>query len=408
VSIASSQSLIGPQGNIMSTQSVSTGRTPESLIRPFMPELDTLRGIAVIGVVALHGFYWQYGNFSFGPWARRFMAATRPGWIGVNLFFVLSGFLITGILLDSKVKSNYYRRFYTRRALRILPAYYALLILLLLLRSASGAFVGLSFMYLANLTNFFGVPCDYGPLWSLAVEEHFYIAWPMVVRKITMRHLALISASIVVSVPILRAVCFSLQWRGGLDWYTWFVADGLATGSLLAILVRTPITRAQAKTVSALLLGSSTLLAVGGQPLGILTRNRILGAGLQLSILNVFFAGVLLLFLLAGSGAARRCVSLSVLRFFGYISYGLYLDHLLAFRVYDRLCRHFLPQLIPSDGHFALVLLRFVLAGTGAIGAAYLSRRFFEEKFLRLKDSLVPETPEPEPQSAGAAKAQAA
>ncbi len=360
-----------------------------------MPELDTLRGIAVMGVVFLHGFSWQYSGMSFSPWARRFLTATQPGWIGVNLFFVLSGFLITGILLDSKARPNYYRRFYTRRALRILPAYYALLILLLVLRSASAAFVGLSFIYLANMTDFFGVACDYGPLWSLAVEEHFYIAWPAAVRKLTMRRLAWVSGAIVVGVPILRAISFVLGRRSGLDWYTWFVADGLATGSLLAILLRTSVTRAQVKAVCGSLLVLSILGGMIGAPFGILTRNELLGGALQLSLINVFFAGILLLFLLAGSGSAKRYVNFSALRFLGYISYGLYLDHLLAFRIYDRLCRHFLPQWIPSNGHFALVLLRFVLAGGGAIAAAYLSRKFFEERFLRLKDSLVPQPSQP-------------
>lgn len=355
-----------------------------------MPELDTLRGIAVLSVLLLHGFYWQYGNLSFTPAAKAFMALTQPGWLGVNLFFVLSGFLITGILLDSKDRPNYYRRFYTRRALRILPPYYALLVLLLVLRSSSLAFVGLSFVYLANMTTFFGVACDYGPLWSLAVEEHFYILWPAVVRRVTMRRLAWISASIVVLVPILRAIAFSLG-KGGLDWYTWFVADGLAAGSLLAILLRTPVTRPQVRKLCWLLLGSSLLVTAVGQPFGIAARNRLLGAGLQWTVINVFFAGFLLLFLLAGSSTARRYVNFSALRFLGYISYGLYLDHLLAFRIYDRICRHYLPQFIPSSGHFGLVLLRFALAGGGAIAAAYLSRRFFEERFLRLKDSLVPQ-----------------
>ncbi len=68
------------------------------LIRPFMPELDTLRGIAVLSVLFLHGFFWQYSSYSFGLSARVFLALTQPGWLGVNLFFVLSGFLITGIL----------------------------------------------------------------------------------------------------------------------------------------------------------------------------------------------------------------------------------------------------------------------------------------------------------------------
>lgn len=91
---------------------------PSSVLRPFMPELDTLRGIAVLGVMALHAFFWSYASLSFGRWGKIILTMTRPGWVGVNLFFVLSGFLITGILLDSKARPDYYRRFYTRRALR--------------------------------------------------------------------------------------------------------------------------------------------------------------------------------------------------------------------------------------------------------------------------------------------------
>lgn len=296
--------LISNWAHFMPEQRASTPPSSppgESLIRPFMPELDTVRGIAVLGVVLLHAFYWQYAGLSFSPWARRFMAATQPGWLGVNLFFVLSGFLITGILLDSKNKPHFYRRFYTRRALRILPAYYLLLILLLLLRTSSAAFVGLSFVYMANMTDFFGVACDYGPLWSLAVEEHFYILWPTVVRNLTAWRLTLVSASMVVLIPLLRATSFVLGYRSGLAWYTCFVADGLAAGSLLAIVLCTSVTRSQVKSLCRSLLGASILLGIAGQPFGILTRNQLLGAALQFTTINAFFAGILLLFLLAGT-----------------------------------------------------------------------------------------------------------
>jgi len=357
-----------------------------------MPELDTLRGIAVMGVVFTHGFAWQYAGYALSPWAKAFIAATEPGWLGVNLFFVLSGFLITGILLDCRNRPDFYRRFYTRRALRILPPYYGLLILLLLLRSSSPAFVGLSFVYLANMTDFFGVACDYGPLWSLAVEEHFYILWPTVVRRLTTRRLAWVSTSIVVLVPILRGIAFALRWRSGIAWYTWFCADGLAAGSLLAIVLRTPISKRQITRLCSLLLASSVVVGVVGQPIGLGTRNQLLGASLQWTIINTFFAGLLLLFLLVGTSPARRYVNPSALRFLGYISYGLYLDHLLAFRMYDRICRSFFPTFTPSSGHFELVLLRFAVAGGAAVGVAYLSRRFYEERFLRLKDALVPQS----------------
>jgi peptidoglycan/LPS O-acetylase OafA/YrhL len=130
-----------------------------------MPELDTIRGIAVLLVLFFHGFGFRYGLEGLSGLPKLFVAATLPGWIGVNLFFVLSGFLIAGILLDAKSKPNYYKNFYIRRALRILPLYYAVLLLLAVLtrsgwinRQASWAFLAFSFFYLSNVTALFGVP----------------------------------------------------------------------------------------------------------------------------------------------------------------------------------------------------------------------------------------------------------
>lgn len=85
-----------------------------------MPELDSIRGIAILAVVIYHGFYWQVDLTAFTRWQSILLTLTWPGRLGVNLFFVLSGFLITGLLLDSKAKPDYYKRFYVRRALRIL------------------------------------------------------------------------------------------------------------------------------------------------------------------------------------------------------------------------------------------------------------------------------------------------
>jgi peptidoglycan/LPS O-acetylase OafA/YrhL len=161
----------------------------DSLLRTRMPELDTIRGIAVLLVVFFHGFGFRYGLQGLSGFPKLFVAATLPGWMGVNLFFVLSGFLITGILLDTKSRADYYRRFYVRRALRILPLYYAVLLLLAILtrtgwvnRQASWAYLSLSFFYLSNVTELFGVLSQYTVLWSLAVEEHFYLLWPAAVH----------------------------------------------------------------------------------------------------------------------------------------------------------------------------------------------------------------------------------
>ena len=173
----------------------------ESILRPRMPELDTLRGIAILVVVAFHGF----GGIAYLPaarplWQRIFLGAAKQGWTGVNLFFVLSGFLITGILFDSLVKPDYYSRFYYHRALRILPAYYMMLFVLLagnlIMWSdvhKTLAFVGLSIFYLSNIVPLFGVTNMYPLLWSLAVEEHFYLLWPTVVRFFTRRGVAIVA-----------------------------------------------------------------------------------------------------------------------------------------------------------------------------------------------------------------------
>jgi peptidoglycan/LPS O-acetylase OafA/YrhL len=359
-----------------------------------MPELDLLRGIAVLGVLFYHGFRAEYGELPFTGLSRIIVMSTQPGALGVNLFFVLSGFLITGILLDSQHRPHYYRRFYARRALRILPAYYSLLILLVLLHQASPAFVGLSFIYLSNVTSFFGVAMDYHPLWSLAVEEHYYIVWPSVVHKLRARYLAIFSLGLCILVPVARAVAFHYGHLEGGEWYTWFTADGLAAGSLLAIVLRTSITRSQATVGAGALLVTATVAIILGAPFGMLSRFRPLGASLQLALVDTFFVGLLLLFLLLGSGSKRNLVNSSVLQFFGYISYGLYLVHPLIFRLYDKFAQMFWPRLQPSVLHFDLVVVRFVVVGAVAVGISHVSRKYYEEWFLRLKDRLAPAPPD--------------
>jgi len=186
-----------------------------------MPELDTLRGVAILAVVFYHGFS-QCDTTGLPGIVRAFFAASRFGWLGVNLFFVLSGFLITGILLDSKGTPRYYKSFYVRRALRILPAYLLLLLLLLLLPRIgvvdgriSWSFVGLSLIYLSNVTNFFGVAMQYGPLWSLAVEEQFYLLWPAAVRNLSRRALAFCAVAVFLGCPFFAGHRVCIRTPGG-------------------------------------------------------------------------------------------------------------------------------------------------------------------------------------------------
>ncbi len=360
-----------------------------SLLRPKMPELDSVRGFAILMVLFFHGFASRYGTHGLSGFPKLLVWFLLPGWTGVNLFFALSGFLITGILLDSKHHPQYYRRFYVRRALRILPAYYAILLLLAVFgryalqgEHLSWAFLGLSTVYLANVTVLFGVSMQFGVLWSLAVEEHFYLVWPLIVRNVSRSTAGVMAIAIAVVATLARIVT---SWLGHdcFAHYTWLVADGLAMGSVLAVLMRGRLgTRTGLKLVSLVaFLGSATLVLIDR-----LFHRPLAGGALHITALNLFCTGLVGCTLLVGTNSWRFLVNRRILRFFGEISYGLYLIHMLMFNIYDNLQQRFFPHLPSFDGRFDLIVIRFLACGSVAIVLAALSRRYFEEPFLRLKN----------------------
>jgi len=369
---------------------------PETPLRARMPELDTLRGVAVLLVLFFHGFGFEYTTRGLSGVAKLFVAATLPGWAGVNLFFVLSGFLITGILLDSRLRSDYYRRFYYRRALRILPIYYAVLILLALLprlglvnREVSWGFLALCAVYLANMAGLVGVPMQYGVLWTLAIEEHFYLLWPTLVRRLSRRNVLLAGTVIFLSCAVLRWTYCLRGWTLG-D-YTWLYADGLALGAVLAALIRGPWgSRPGIWRVTAALGVMSLILFAGGAPYGIFLASRQTGLVLRHTALNLFFGCVISLALLVGTSPWKALVNWPVLQFFGDISYGVYLIHMLVFDLVDHIMSARLPSLVASSGHFGLMMLRFLLGAGATVGIAYLSRWYFEEFFLTMKRTSEP------------------
>jgi peptidoglycan/LPS O-acetylase OafA/YrhL len=359
------------------------------LVRTHMPELDSVRGVAVLMVMFYHAFYWGMNLSRFPPVEAFLLQLAWVGRLGVNLFFVLSGFLITGLLLNAKSRPDYYRKFYIRRALRILPAYSATL-LVLFFAGVSLKFIGLSLLYLSNLTPLFGVAIAYPVLWSLAVEEHFYLLWPLAVRNFTSRTILAGSAAIVLLSPLLRWISYLIQSRQGwvsfeLFDYTWNSADGLACGALLAVWLRefAPDRRKFAKEIAGLLIIGLALL-----PFGTLSRHTAAGAALQVVPWHFLFVVLIGAALLAGSrwGEAARC---RFLEFFGEISYGLYLYHLLVFNGFEWLLNHGVIRRLQIDPLLGLSI-RFLICGGIAVGIAYLSRRFLEEPFLRLKSRLAP------------------
>jgi peptidoglycan/LPS O-acetylase OafA/YrhL len=360
-----------------------------------MPELDSLRGVAILLVLFFHGFSFKLGEGHLTGVPHLFVVTTGGGWMGVNLFFVLSGFLITGILLDSKSRPDFYKRFYIRRALRILPAYYALLILLLLIswmhllhsRQVGLPFVALSFVYLSNVTALFGVPAQYAALWSLAVEEHFYLLWPTVVRNISARAVALSGLTVFLVCPTLRALAYHFGYAYGAS-YTWLVTDGLAIGAVLGALSRGRLSKRKAmRQFSTLCMAVGMAMLTLGAPFGIWFGRTFLGGVFRPTALNLFFAGVLGATLLLGSSHRKWLVRWAPLSFLGEISYGLYLIHMLMFDIVSDLSMHYFPKATASlSYHFGHMVLRFVVATALAVGVAFFSRKYFEQPFLDLKD----------------------
>lgn len=354
---------------------------PHPLLRSYMPELDVLRGIAVLMVLFLHGMAPPLqGHLSI--FGRALFAFSQYGGAGVNVFFVLSGFLITGILLDSAHRPDYYRRFYLRRVLRILPAFYAALIILLLARWIGWRFFGASILFLANFAPLFGQSLQYPVLWSLAVEEHFYMLWPAVIQKGSwVAHIIVVSFLCVAAIAA-RAITFYVT-RNLMSmafFYTWCNLDGLALGAAVAIWLRSPdFRRAHLAMIAAPLLIVFTIGFV------VLAAHPGL---IQLSFENfcrdLASCGLLGCMLLMGTNQVSFLVNQSFLKFLGFISYGLYLIHEIVFRLTEVLFSRAFGWLITAEMPTAAMLLRFLLGAVLSIGVAYLSRVWFEEKFMQM------------------------
>ena len=241
------------------------------LLSAHMDGIDVLRGAAVLAVVVFHGMAYQAPSVEWGSAiANAIYGLSAWGWLGVNLFFVISGFLITGILDDTLRRQNFYKRFYLRRALRILPAYVAVLLLAWATGFVTPNYMVICMLFLANMPGFFlrhGY-LFYGPFWSLAVEEQFYLLWPMMYRKLRRRGMLVASLALLVICPVLRGLSFAhLLHTGDALSKTWMIGDNLAMGALLAILIRWPgmtVVKVAALGWSQLTLGVMGLLCLFG------------------------------------------------------------------------------------------------------------------------------------------------
>jgi peptidoglycan/LPS O-acetylase OafA/YrhL len=308
---------------------------PDSTAEHHIPALDGLRGIAVMLVFAFH---------SLGPLLTQWGLIAYMGWLGVDLFFVLSGFLITSILLRARETENYYRVFYARRALRILPLYYLVMVISLLTTHDHYSFRAQIWFWL-NVSN---LATAFNPMlipwlshyWSLAVEEQFYLIWPAVVRRVSPAALFNLCIFVIVTLLVVRNVpaveALSLHWDNLLYRFTPFRIDSLCGGAMLAIVVyrrpniaklRTPL-RITCLTSAALFLwiAHHDLLPQFGYTVVVLGFTSLVGLTLCPGILS-------------------RVLSIPVLTTTGRYSYCIYLIHPILILHTN----HFLPRDCPWD-----------------------------------------------------------
>ncbi len=257
-------------------------------------------------------------------------------WVGVDQFFILSGFLITGILLQSKTEppGAYLRRFYSRRALRILPAYFVFLILVTLIFKVdwSGKWYWYAF-FLQNFAVAFQGPQNFlNPLWSLAVEEQFYLVWPLLVYFLDRKTLVKILIAMLVAAPVLRAIFTPLVPRfETIFCLTPFRMDLLAAGSLIAVYWAADRERVMQWNSAAGRWG----LALGLLFVGLAVAAPSFRAKANSMNFNVFgyslsvacFSAVLIFVLTLQHGLVYRLLRSGILVYLGMVSYMMYMAH---------------------------------------------------------------------------------
>lgn len=366
-----------------------------------MPALDGVRGLAITAVLINNiyppthaaqagagGFVWHLSNL---------------GWVGVDLFFVLSGFLITGILSDTKNGAHYLRNFYGRRILRIFPLFYGSLFLVYfvfphLLHHSADAVAQLhrlrwfEWLYLGNFGYYFrGYPTfPTVHLWSLAVEEQFYFVWPLVVLLVDRRKLMnLCAVLIAVSVGLCLLWVLGGNDANGLYLLTPFRAQGLLVGALMALTLRGPGGAAALarwlKPAALICAGPALALMIWTEISRRQLAAQVVGiVGFPLIVLAL--GGLLWLALAAAPGSlAHRFFTSRTMRFMGRYSYAMYVFHEFVLWVANAEAPWTIspPKVWGSRVPLALVVLVGVTGVT--IALSLLSWHLYEKQFLKLK-----------------------
>ncbi len=374
--------------------------TAELNLRHRIPEIDGLRGIAIGLVIVWHYFTVPLLAQS-GSALKYFAGATSLSWTGVDLFFVLSGFLIGGILLDARNSSNYFRVFYARRFFRIVPIYAVVLLLTLgmhvhLHPGSSGIASSASdrvapwYMYWTFTQNFWMAAAStlgtntLGMTWSLAVEEQFYLALPLIIYIFSGRQLRKIILLGIVTAPLLRIFMhFASPDRSAMASFVLMPcrADALLLGVFAAILLRDANWRMKIQNSKRYFVVALSILVCGLVAL-ILRKSSFSGPLMTTfgySWVALFYVNVLLYAVTRPGTFLGSALRMHWLRWIGSIAYGTYLLHEGVQRF---VFRHF--SLDPFKVHGAFPLFLDLVALVLCLTVAHFSWTLFEKPLVKM------------------------
>lgn len=349
--------------------------------RQYIPGFDGWRGVGVVLVISAHCF----------P-----STITRPFWVAMDLFFVMSGFLITGILLDTRSSPQYYRNYLTRRLLRVFPLYYFVLFLsFLIIPWMIPHFMGPDYDYYLHhqvwfwlygqnwLFSITGFPHNHSMVhfWSLAVEEQFYLFWPFLVKIFPPKKLLRVCIGIgLFSIYFRMSLGFKL---GFIEPYRYMATlsrmDSISIGAIIAILIRCNKKWLE-KYASFVAFGSLVIVIIG--IIHYKSANFLAVPAIYTFV--DFIAGCVLLYSLSiHKPWLIRFGENPAFRFLGKYSYGIYIYHYIIFNI---LYYHVQPSFIRYFGHYWIAeTLIGILTFSLAVFVSLISFKYFESPFLKLK-----------------------